>query len=182
MLTAIKANEPVTLPPHPDGPGGWAYALIDNEGQVVFADDAGELVALFIEGYRFPRDDRGHDLALAARSEALVEVAERSQRYLVDEAVEGGVLDPLAAGEDALTALFAPRTRPWEGRSTEDGTASYEWDGPVPLILLATDYAPFTDRPQPTGNVVYLDPSTEVSFLVSLDTLGLVKFLVAGGR
>jgi len=181
MLTSIGANSPVVLPPHPDGPGGWAYSLIDHEGQVIFSDDAGDLVALFIVGYDdFPLDDQGHDMALVARVEALVEVAERSQHYLVDEAIEGGVLDPLAVDEDILTALFAPRDRPWEGCALEDGSTTYDWDGSVPLILLATDYSPYTDRPQPTGNVVYLDPSTELSFLTSLDGLGLVRFLVTG--
>lgn len=180
MLEPVAVNGDITLPDHPDGPGGWAYALVDNDGQVIFSDNAGELVALLIQGYAdIPASDTGHDLALVARYEALVEIAERAQRFLVDEAIERGTLDPLEAGEDVLTALFAPRERPWGGMDGPDGQVSFEWDRPVPLILIATDYAPFTDRPCPTGNVLFLDPSTELSFMVSLDTLGLVKFMVA---
>lgn len=178
MLESVAADSDITLPDHPDGPGGWAYAVVDKDGQVIFADNTGELVALFVQGYAdIPGNDAGHDLALVARYEALVEIAERSQRFLVDEAVERGTLDPLEAGEDVLTALFAPRERPWGGMEGPDGQVSFEWDGPVPLVLIATDYAPFTGRPSPTGNVVFLDPSTELSFMVSLDTLGLVKFM-----
>ena len=191
MLISLGPNEPVSLPPHPDGPGGWAYAVVDDEGQVVFADNAGELVALVILGYGdIPGNDEGHDEALAVRYEALVEMADRSQRYLVDQAAESGLFDPLEADEETLTALFAPRTRPWEGHAAAPLTGTSPtasrpgrnlvWRDRVPLVLIATDYEPYTDRPKPTGRALFLDPSTEISFLRSLDALGLIKLLAAG--
>ena len=211
MLVSLGPNEPVSLPPHPDGPGGWAYAVVDDEGQVIFADNAGELVALVILGYGDISDsDEGHDEALATRYEALVEMAERAQRYLVDQAAESGLFDPLEADEETLTALFAPRTRPWEGHAAAPPTGigptgtgpigtgpvrpsltgtgptasrppgDHVWRDRVPLVLIATDYEPYTDRPKPTGRALFLDPSTEISFLRSLDALGLIKLLAAG--
>lgn len=181
MLASIRSSEKVVLPPHPDGDKGWAYAIVDDDGNVFVSDDTGELVALTIERYnKVPYTDEGHDEALAMRYEALVQIAERAQHFLVDEAVEKGIVDPVEADEDSLTALFSPRSRPWDGITGPDGEVCHEWWGRAPLVLIATDYAPYTERPCPSGNVVLLDPATETSFLLSLDVLGLVKFLVAG--
>jgi hypothetical protein len=58
---------------------------------------------------------------------------------------------------------------------TTDGP---EGDLAAPLVLIAPDYQPYTGRPAPTGRIVVLDPSTEVSFLRPLDTLGIIEFLV----
>jgi hypothetical protein len=180
MIASVAPNEPLSVPEHPDGPEGWAYAVIDGRGQTVFADNAGELVALFVNGYdAIPQTDEGDDEALAARYEVLVQMAEVAQRGIVDRAVEDGTFDPVEAGEEALTGLFAPRSLPWGGFWTRDGAARFEWDGGVPIVVLATDYEPYTDRPAPTGNVLVVDPYTELTFLQSLGALGLVKFLVA---
>ena len=164
---------PTDAPPHPDPDGEWVYVVIDGEGQTIFADNLGELVNLVIEGYSdIPEGDDGNDKALVARYEALVEMAERAQRYLLDEAVESGLFDPLdAGGEDVLTALVAPRVRPWSG--TDDGSTN--WQGQVPLVLIATDYEPYTDRIMPTGKVVMLNPATELTFMESMNKLGLLR-------
>lgn len=180
MLASIKSSDEIILPPHPDGDKGWAYAIVGDDGNVFVSDDAGDLVALVIDGYdKVPHTDDGHDKALAMRYEALVQIAERAQHFLVDEAVEKGVIDPVMADEGQLTALFSPRSRPWDGATGRNGEVCCTWEGRTPLVLIATDYAPYTARPCPSGNIVLLDPCTETSFLLSLDVLGLVKFLVA---
>ena len=56
------------------------------------------------------------------------------------------------------------------------GARSFEWTEDVPLVAVATDYAPFTARPAPTGRVVMLDPSSEMGFCLSLAALGLFEF------
>lgn len=55
-----------------------------------------------------------------------------------------------------------------------------DWQHVVPLVLIATDYLPFTGREAPTGNVLWLDPSTEVTYLRSLARLGILEFRVHG--
>jgi hypothetical protein len=49
----------------------------------------------------------------------------------------------------------------------------------VPLVLMTSDYVPFTERPAPTGNIFWLDPTTELTYLRSLDRLGVMKLLVS---
>ena len=82
--------------------------------------------------------------------------------------------DPRTCTEDELSALFAPHC---EGPAVQAGV----WDDAVPLTLVATDYAPFTDVGAPTGNVRVIDPSDERTFCESLDALGLVHVLIRQG-
>jgi len=64
-------------------------------------------------------------------------------------ATNNGDFDPGAASEDTLTTMLGGKTV---------GFTGVEWpDQAVPLYLITTDYAPFTDLPRPAGNVVYLD-------------------------
>ena len=165
----------VLIPPHPDG-GVWIYSVLDGSGTVTFADSASELVAMAIPGYGdIPDDDEGHDEALIARYAHLVELAERTQHFMVDDAVKSGALVLTEAGEEILTALFAPRDRPWEGAMSASGWTDMDWRHEVPLVLLASDYAPYTLRETPTGRIVWLDPTTEVTYLRSLNELGLIE-------
>ena len=50
-----------------------------------------------------------------------------------------------------------------------------EWAEDVPLVLVRTDFAPFTDRVSPTGGVLWIDPSTEREFVESCDRAGFVQ-------
>jgi hypothetical protein len=161
--------------PHPDG-GEWLYAVLDGSGALTFSDSVSELVATAIPGYmNLPAGDGGHDAALGMRYDFLVELARRTQQSIVDQAVKSGELDLTGLADDTTTALFADRTRPFEGLAGSDGAWTYHWDLAVPLVLIATDYQPYTHRPAPNGRIVWLDPSTELSFLRSLDTLGIIE-------
>ena len=52
------------------------------------------------------------------------------------------------------------------------------WELTIPLILIATDYEPYTDRVRPVGNVQFVDPANERSFLGSLSDIGAVSLFV----
>jgi hypothetical protein len=165
-------------PPHPDG-GEWRYATLDGSGALVFSDSASELVGMAIPGYMsLPEGDAGHDEALGMRYDFLVELARRTQQSFVDQAVKSGELDLTALSDDETTALFCDRTRPFEGLDVADCGRAHHWDLAAPLVLIATDYQPYTGRAAPTGRIVWLDPATELSFLRSLDTLGIIELRV----
>jgi hypothetical protein len=164
--------------PHPDG-GDWLYAVLDGSGALTLSDSASELVGTAIPGYlNLPEVDADHDEALGMRYDFLVELARRTQQSIVDQAVKSGELDLTALSDDATTALFADRTQPFDGLAGSDGAWTYHWDLAVPLVLIATDYQPYTHRPAPNGRIVWLDPATEVSFLRALHTLGIIEFRV----
>lgn len=161
---------------HPDG-GRWThylhrYDLPDGSPESdVFADSATDLVAALITGYdAFPLTEQGDEDALIARYEHALMVAATAQGALVQDAIVGERFSIDTASEDVLTALFQDRLIPFEERT---------WDQPVALVLIATDYAPFTSRPRPEGLVIWLDPSVETAYLRSLDTIGMIDYRVA---
>lgn len=139
------------------------YALITvADGDVTKAETVTELVDGLLEGHAEADDaDR-----LTMRLDALALAAGRAQAIvLADLGVEG--LD-----EDALTILLHER---------ESQVVEFErWDSTIPLFLMATGYTPFTDTPRPEGDtIVWLDPSTERTFLDGLQALGIAELLVS---
>ena len=50
-----------------------------------------------------------------------------------------------------------------------------EWNGPIPLVLSAHDYQPDGPRPRPGGDIIWLDPRDEATFLASMEAAGLVR-------
>ena len=158
------------LPVHPDG-GQWSYAIAHDGEHVTFADTAGDLIEVLIDGYGQLGDtDEEHDQALLARYQHLLLLAGHYQAEANDTAMADGLLDD--ADEDTLTALYSDRSEPYTGG---------EWTGPT-LILIATDYAPYTDLPTPQGaQVVLLDPARETSYLAALHRLGFISWWTFAG-
>jgi hypothetical protein len=158
---------------------GLHLLVIDGSGTMHFSDSARELVEMDIDGYEtIPDTDEGHDRALEVRYDHLIELAERSQRWMVDEAARRGVIDWDSVDEDALTALCAGRTTPFEGLPAVDGGRDLDWKLGVPLVLCTTDYEPYTKRETPTGRIVWVNPVTELTYLRSLANLGVIQFHV----
>lgn len=131
--------------------------------EVVYANTVTDLVAALIPGYS---DD--HDLALEQRWRFAVLRADARQAELAVAAVERDhhLLDRL--DEEATTALFTTRAE------VLDVPAA--WDCPIPLVLIATDFEPYTDQPRPDGNVLWVDPADERSLLISLTAAGDLAF------
>lgn len=173
-LTLSSEQVQVSIPARDDGTA-WPYVL--NRGdRTVFADTATDLVAALIPGYAdIPATSGGADDALVARYENAVATANDTQPLVAASCVDAGTFDTSTAGEALLSALFSDRSQPLEG--IED------WGEPVPLVLVSTDYSPFVeDRTPPSGNVLWLDPSDEMSHLRSLANLGLVELLIQLGN
>ena len=43
-------------------------------------------------------------------------------------------------------------------------------------MLIASSYAPFTDRQPPTGNIRWINPHNERTYLESLAAVGVIEF------
>jgi len=176
MIVALPVDteaQHIPLPPYP-GEGEWPYAVITNSGEVLVSDSVSDLVAVGLPGYRDLSDnDDGFNEGLVARYEDLVGHAAAFQHILLSEAHERGVVNINNLDDDTLTHLMEERTVPFEGNAP--------WECPVPLVLISTDYEPFTTRQIPEGNIVWLDPITEVTYLQSLHKVGVLHFLVGNG-
>lgn len=70
---------------------------------------------------------------------------------------------------DTVAPLVAPKSTPYCGRS---------WRRTIPLVLVVTDYEPFTMLRRPKGNVLWIDPSTETTLLDSAAGAGFITLPV----
>lgn len=146
--------------------GEWEFLLFsrfvredETQPRARAAVSVTDLIGLVVPGYDQVDDDTE---AFMARYYSAREIAGEVQAVFNAQAVQQGVditdpaCDPLWFDKDQPCPLEA-------------------WDGPAPLVLVRTDYAPFTDRHCPTGAIVWIDPATERDFVESLDTAGFVQ-------
>lgn len=165
----VEGSFPDQLPHRTDG-SAFPFSMA-TENAAVFAETRTELVGHLIDGYAdLPESTDGDDTAMWIRYKAAVEIAGLHQQVLTAEAVNTGSFDPTVEDEDTLTSIFTPRSE------KIDEIAS--WDRSFPLVLVASGYAPYTTTVRPTGNVLWVDPYTEKTFLESLEGLGLIEVFV----
>lgn len=156
------------MPTKPDGTS-WSHAMVfsrDGDLQMALADTAGELLSLLI--FDYPSEDSTvEDLVEldAARIDYGIRLAQGVQESWLASAVTEGQLDLGGVDPVAVDAWF---------RAKDTGADVGEWTEDVPLICLDMAYAPFTDVPAPTGNVVWVEVRDEVSLLNSMSQLGLI--------
>lgn len=167
------------------------YAMLHGEGLVTLAAARTGLLAEIIDGYA---DLAGTavqtpeaDPLLDARYDFAVEAASLLQAGYLARAEKNGAYDLAAeTDEDVYLAYARGRGEPFAGfRPAPDGGSrgddvSFEWDREVPLVLIRTDYQPFTETPVPSGRVVFLDPATETTLLDTLHSAGLIALLHRG--
>lgn len=143
-----------------DTPEEWGSALLHTDNSVVFGTTLTDLVASLIDDY--PMD--GGLPALEARYDFAVDAAGQRQAFQAFAARQEGTFDETVESEEVLTSIFSAK---------DLHVPEFEvWGHQVPLVLIATDYAPATARPRPEGNIQWIDPATELTLLKSLAALG----------
>ncbi|MCC3299824.1 hypothetical protein [Arthrobacter caoxuetaonis] len=166
----IEGTFPAELPVREDGtPFPFSMA---TQSAAVFAETRTELVAQLVEGYdELPVTGEGDDTALWLRYKAAVALANMHQQVLAGDAVNAGTFDPSVEDEDTLTTIFTDRS--------EKIDEIPSWDRDLPLVLVASGFAPYTTTPRPAGNVLWIDPYTEKTFLDGVQALGLAEIFAA---
>ncbi|NDL60242.1 hypothetical protein [Phytoactinopolyspora mesophila] len=158
------------IPRHPHG-RQWLLAMLHDD-QVSFADSTASALGALIDGYdTLPPTPAGRSQARRARYGYAAQVAARAQERINDQAIASRELDPSMEDADVLVALLGNRVAPLEGAN---GETSVNWTHRVPVVLIATDFVPFTNHIRPTGHVLLVDPSDEIALLESLSELGVV--------
>lgn len=168
----LEGALPATAEELPAESAAFPFVLAFND-TVVFADTRTELTAQLIEGYaEIPEGPAGDEQALVARYRSAVDIANTTQALVAARATEAGLFDTTVASEDVLTALFTAKDEKIDEMA--------EWTHEVPLVLVATGYAPYnaSSTPRPTGNVVFIDPFTETTYLDSLVEAGMIEVMV----
>lgn len=165
VRTAIDAAPPK----RPDG-REWRYSVVDfRAGQAVWADHLGDIVAVVIDGYDRVADDQ--DASLLARDASIRAQGRLLAANLLQQAVSAGqVEEEDLADEDWLNLVLG-------SIDTPPDLVSWGEDR-VMLVLDALDFAPFTSRPAPSGNVAWLNPHNELTMMNSLAEYGLADFYI----
>ena len=161
---STNPDRPVDAPRRDDG-SLYPYAMIfDGYKSVAFADTLTDLLACLVgeSYYDMTPEDR-----LAARTEYLNSVQVWTQARI--NADEGWDLSALPTEE--YNILMGSR---------DDQPDVAHWTSVVPLVLLTTGYAPYTDLPVPDtdedgGGIIWLDPSNDDSTLRSLHMVGEIE-------
>lgn len=186
MRTIVNAPsiDVVDIPDHPDG-GIWTHVLSLPGEQIVFADSATDAVGA-VAGEEYDAlgdDDADNDEALGMRYDLACAFAAVVQHVFNQQAVQGGYFDPANESEFVLTALHQSKNDPWVDETAPGGFGGGpEWTHRVPLVLVSTHYAPYTDIERPAGNILWIDPAKETDFLSSLYDAGLLDYRVYTGE
>lgn len=134
--------------------------------RTVQADRNDELLAAIIGPEYLEESDS--EVLFLMRLEQAVVIATAVQESIVAAAVQRHDLDE-TTGEDVWTALLSER---------ENVDPGVRWEHRVPLVLVTSLYAPYSERDQPIGNIAWVDPTDDVTMLESLQGVGVIEFLV----
>lgn len=160
----------LVAPTRPDG-GPWRFDLRRRDATHVLADDPEDLLEAMLPGYLArARVDR-----FRARVEHAVVVATQLRAEHLAQARAGGV-------------ELAPAERDEMLRSPRQPAGVDVWGSPVPLVLLAVHYRPYTDLDAPTSaldpgavdprNLRWLRPGHPEAYLRSLAVAGAISLAV----
>lgn len=147
------------------------FALLMPD-RTVLADTRTELLDAVIDGYHQARTGQdGEREAAWLRYTTMLALADVAAASIFAAMVNDGTVALEDFSEDDLNTILPPNriaTRPFTG----------QWQGKVPLILIRSDYEPHSHLEVPTGNVHFLDPTDESTFLESLTDAGLAELHV----
>lgn len=153
----------------------YEFALVLGD-RTVLADTRTELIDQLFPELQYSgllAGPHGAEEAAWARYTTAANLADQASAAILAGMANDGLIDVATdLSEDELNTLM-PANRigvaPFEG----------EWQRTdIPLILIRSDYQPHSPRELPTGNVRFLDPTNETTFIDSLVELGIAELHV----
>lgn len=170
-IAGSAATLPAELPLREDGTNYPFSMLNRGNGEITFAETRTELVGHIIDGYdQLPQNEEGHDNALWLRYRAAVQFAGAVQAVVAAAESEAGNFEASLISETDRTAMFGDK-----GEKPDD---IKNWAHKVPLVLISTDYAPYTSTQAPEGNILWINPHNETVFLNSLHEIGVIALYI----
>lgn len=163
-VVVIATDAPMPEPPKSPSGEPFQFCWLDRD-VTVFADSLSDIIGVLVPEYAQALHDRDDRAMLSIRLSTLARfamIAQERELTAAAEALEEDDPDTSGLPEVVVQMAFLPK----DG----DVLALDEWPlDDLPLYLLATQYAPYTDVRTPTGKgVVMLSPVTERTYLDSL--------------
>lgn len=175
-------GEAPTSPVHEDGTR-YPYAMHFDGGKYIgYADSPAELLGLLINGYA-DLDPQGQQ---EARIRLAIGVQTVVQAAINAEAMSSDAWEELSDEERAI--LNGPRYEQPHGWGDPEGMGDVWESEDVPLVLVETGYAPYSDIDKPISgiadvlnppNIYWLRPVDEFEFLTSIANTGHIDLYEA---
>lgn len=156
----------------PDGTE-WAHVMALHDGSMVHADTPTEVLDELMPGYT-RLDEQARRTARIGHAERLAQSAQEARISAAAVAGDLDLTDPDAAG--LLMLLRTARSMPLVLENEDAPGGPMPWLGDPTLILVTTTYAPHSEVAPVGGNVAWLDPDSEESYLSSLRDAGLFTY------
>lgn len=162
--------------PIPDQGGSYRFELsYSDDYRRAYADTLTELCGALIEGYD-PAAIAEHLSGQGVPNDQLeTEVLGECDELRILYAV--GVQVRLQA---AINAVEPIEDLPPEQQAKLFGDRVHQpaidhWDADIPIVLSTHDYQPYGPLHKPDGNIIWIDPRDESTFLISLGAAGIVR-------
>jgi hypothetical protein len=174
MAFVITRNNPAVdegmIPPLREDGRGYRYCMYFNgDAEAAFADSHEELLSVLVPGY-VQMEEMDADVARIRLAQV---VAAQIQAEVLAE------VDPATVSEQEWAILNAPRSL----KQPEVGL----WRSEVPLVVVETAYAPYTDVQPPVSglsdgiddapNLWWIRPTEDEDFLFSLHEVGYIRLM-----
>jgi hypothetical protein len=156
-VAALKLDAIPQVFPEAGADGPWQLAM-STSGSLFLGTSLTDLVAALIEGYPV---DGTEDEQFFSRLHAAIGFAENIQGLRLAEKSSLGAFAPHGMKPEEVAIAL-------EDKKAPVGTEGRWRNTEVPLVVMAAHYEPYTCLPAPTGNIVSVDPYTELTLLESL--------------
>lgn len=146
--------------------------IMTGADKIIFSDGFGDLAAALFDDVDYL--EHSPQTQLAQRHDLAVALATNAQGGVVAHFTEKGSLDISNLTETQINLIFNSKETPYS--SDEEWSAKDDEGSIVPLFLVSTIYAPFTEVEKVTGEgVAYIDPTDEEAFIRTLADIGVVE-------
>lgn len=162
---STTTNGAQSIPVNPETGEPFLYSMRLGS-QRIDADRNDHLVAAVLGEHYLDEDDP--DTRFEVRLEGALMLANVVQESVVASAIQRDDLSP-EDGEDVWTPLMAQR----EVAEPADGL----WEHHVPLVLVTSMFEPHSSRERPSGNIVWIDPTDDITLLETLQSAGLISVI-----
>jgi hypothetical protein len=174
MATYTLEHPTAEIPPHPEEGHRWQFRLVLDSGRTIYADEVVELARVLV-GPTYP--DAGEPLTqltierqFASRRRHAIRFAIQTQAVILASLERGDVFDIKRCSAWMRDTLLEPRDR-------VPRRPLRFWESNIPLVLVASNMRPLTDRSVTLGGaVVVIDDLSDEGLLESVSALSGFRF------
>ena len=173
-MVLMTRGRPSEFLVNPDTGRKYRYEMIYDDDRAAYAETFGDLASALIAGYREDaiRARLSADRVPEHGLDQKVEVEIIAQRILYAVRVQVRLQAMINAEHWDQIQEMDEETRAVVNGSRVTQPSIVDWHHEVHLVLSAHEYAPYGDKEKPEGRIMWINPYTDRSLLMSLHEIG----------